>query len=63
MQKTTKKTSQKKDKGLIFSHVIKSEKTQHYSYKLKNGQELLFKDKIFPSSDSQNINKSQLQLF
>ena len=53
----------KKRKGLTPSMVVKNEKVNEYIYVLSNGQELAFKDKIFPISKSLISPNGQITLF
>ena len=53
----------KKDKGLTPTTCFKSEKSNQYIYILKNGQELVFQDKIFPIVEKPKPTNSQLLIF
>jgi hypothetical protein len=58
---TTKKD--KKDKGTIPTMVIKNQKLNEYIHVLKNGEELIFKDKHFLQKKSLIKPNGQLKMF
>ena len=59
MQKITKSSEKK---GLIITHVFKSEKSKQYVYTLSNGSTLEFQDKVFPTDKKNQNSNGQLNL-